>query len=287
MQILPVFATVAASYRFLVRELPTIVRLTWAPLAIAAIVQYLVARHVLNGMAAALAAGDATAGVPSGAHVAGIGVRACVELIATAIVAVPLHELVLFRERKPGAYFHVNFGPLELRFVLLALVFGAATFGVVLMSLSASDRTPMGYAPVAATITLIVALYVSLRLWPIFPIIVVKNRFDFREAWALTRGRFWSMLALGIVGMLPLILIAVVLTYPLPDFESVASAPNILAEKRLMVDAAQAWLPLRSAVDFVISILNTAIGVALISYAYKALTGHAFEETLPSPVAAR
>src|SRR3954471_16381255 len=100
MQTFSVFATIVASYRFLVRELPAIVRLTWAPLAIVAIIQYLSARHVLSAMAPQLALGDVTAGT-RGTYAGWIAFRITVEMIGTAIVAVPLHELVLFGDRKP------------------------------------------------------------------------------------------------------------------------------------------------------------------------------------------
>ena len=123
-------------------------------------------------------------------------------------------------------------------------------------------------------------IYLSVRLWPIFPIIVVTNRVELGEAWALTRGRFWWLSALGIAGMLPTVAVMVAISYALPDFESIASASGSLAEKQRMVEIAQAWQPLRSAFDFVMSIVNTAIGVALISYGYKALTGHALEAPL-------
>lgn len=52
-----------------------------------------------------------------------------------------------------------------------------------------------------------------------------------------------------------------------------------------MVEQAQAWLPLRAALDFVMAVVNTAIGVALISYGYKALTGHTIEEPSRAPAA--
>jgi hypothetical protein len=279
MQTFPVFATIVASYRFLLRELPTIVRLTWAPLAIVAIIQYLSARHVLSGMALPLALGDVTAGT-RGAYAGWIAFRIAVEMIGTAVVAVPLHELVLFGDRKPGAYLYAAFGMRELRFTLLSLAFGLTGFIGLLLIVESSGK---GYAPIIGIAAILVMLYLSTRLWPILPIIVVKNRFEVREAWELTRGRFWSMAALGIVGMLPALLLAGIISSALPDLESIA-ASHVLSEKRHMVELAQRWLPLRSALDFVLAIINTAIGVALISYGYKALTGHRFEERL-APVA--
>ena len=284
MQTFPVFATIVAAYRFLVRELPTIVRLTWAPLAIVAIIQYLSAHHVLGDMATILASGDATAGAAQGRYTGWVVFTAVLEILGTAVVAVALHELILFGERKPGTYLYVSFGARELRFVLLALAFGVGTVALVLLPLFTAGTALKGYLSLVTIVTIIVAIYLSIRLWPIFPIIVVTNEVKIADAWALTRGRFWSLAALGLVGMLPTVVAVGVINTVLPDFDAVASATASLAEKRRMVETAQTWLPLRAILDFALSIFNAAIGVALISYGYKALTGHQFEERL-TPIA--
>lgn len=286
MQTFPVFAAMGAAYRLLIRELPTVVRLTWAPLAVVAIVQYLSARYIIGEMAAALAQGDWSAGTNTDGYRGWLPLRTTIEMVGTAIVAVALHELALFGDRKRATLLYMSFGRRELRFLLLAPAFGFAIVGLMMLFLLPAGKNLMAYAGPAAAVAMIVVFYLSLRLWPIFPIIVVKNRFAFREAWTLTRGRFWSLAALGIVGMLPVLLVSWASEYALPDFQSVATASGSLGEKRRMLELAQAWLPLRSALDFTASILHTAVGVFLISYGYKALTGHTLEEPLPSPLAA-
>jgi hypothetical protein len=82
--------------------------------------------------------------------------------------------------------------------------------------------------------------------------------------------------------MLPAVLAMLAVSFVLPDHETIVATESLI-EKRQLVEFAQIWQPLRSALDFVLLILNTAIGVALISFGYKALTDHPLEE----PLAAR
>jgi hypothetical protein len=279
MQSFPVVATILASYRLIIRELPTITRLSWAPLAIVAIVKYLGARHFIGEMAAASSALDfAAAGLRSNWWTLSSSV---LEIVGAAVAAVALHEFILFGERKPETFLHLRPGPRELRFVLLAVAFGVWVVGLILLPLFAMGGTTAALLAPVTIIAIVAVIYLSVRLWPAFPIIVVTDRIAFRDAWALTKGRFWSLSALGIVGMLPTMIAIVAISYVLPDYESIASTDSLI-EKRQMVEFAQTWQPLRSALDFVLLIFNTAVGVALISFGYKALTDHPLEEPLPA-----
>jgi hypothetical protein len=279
MKSFPVFATILASYRIIIRELPIITRLSWAPLAIVAIVKYLGARHFIGEMAAASSALDfAAAGARSSWWTLSSSV---LEIVGAAIAAVALHEFILFGERKPETLLHLRPGPRELRFVLLAVAFGVWVVGLILLPLFAMGGTTAALLAPVTIIAIVAVIYLSVRLWPAFPIIVVTDRIALRDAWALTKGRFWSLAALGIVGMLPTMIAIVAISYVLPDYESIASTDSLI-EKRQMVEFAQTWQPLRSALDFVLLIFNTAVGVALISFGYKALTDHPLEEPLPA-----
>ena len=151
MQRFPVFATVVASYRFLVQELPTIVRLTWAPLAIVAIIQYLSTRHVLGQMAAASSATDLAA---AGVRYSGWTLSSAIlEIVGTAIAAVALQELILLGDRKPGAHLHASFGARERRFVLLALAFGTTTIGLLLLPMFAMGGAAKAYVSLGTTLS--------------------------------------------------------------------------------------------------------------------------------------
>ena len=238
---LPVLATVTAAYRFLAREFGTIVRLSWATLLVVALVQFLIAQTVLADMAAALASGDVGAAAAIGRHPAWLALKMTADMVGTAIVAVAIHQLILFGDRKSGQYFHIAFGRRETLFVLLALALG----------------------------------------------IVVEGRLDFTGAWAPTRGKFWSLLAVAVLGTIPIGIVALAIDSILPSFDSLMDAITGLRESRpdlavaaTAVRRAQDWLLVRAFLDFVTSIVYTAIAVALVSYSYKALTGRAPEDTL-------
>jgi len=284
---LPVLPTVTAAYRLLAREFGTIVRLSWATLLVVALVQYLIAQTVLADMAAELASGDVGAPAAIGRHPAWLALKMTADMVGTAIVAVAIHELILFGDRKSGQYFHIAFGKRETLFVLLALALGIVVVVFATVVISPFGEPTAGLAPFVATLAFFIAIYLSIRLWPILPIIVVEGRLDFTGAWVLTRRKFWSLLAVAVLGTIPIGIVALAIDSLWPSFDSLMDTITGLRESRpglavaaTAVRRAQDWLLVRAFLDFVTSIVYTAIAVALVSYSYKALTGRAPEDVL-------
>jgi hypothetical protein len=287
---LPVIATTAAAYRFLARELGTIVRLSWAALFIVAIVQYLVSRGVLAKMAAALAEGDVTAAAASGHDPLWLTLKFGADIVGAAIVAVAIHQLILFGDRKPGRYVHVAFGTREALFLLL----GGALGGIVVL-FATSVVSPFGEArigslPFLAWLAFMATIYLAIRLWPLLPMIVVAGRLDVPAAWTLTRHRFWTLLALVLLASIPLGVIALAIDSALPSFDSLMDAISGPRQGRpsaavaaAAVARAQDWLVLRVLLDFAASIVATAVMVALISFSYLMLTGRPLDRPLGRP----
>ena len=284
---LPVIATTSAAYRLVLRELPTIFRLSWAMLFIVALVQFLLARTVLAQMASALGRGDILAAAAIGRDPVWLTLKFGADAIGTAIVAVAIHELVLFADHKPGHYFHLAFGRREALFALLGAVLALIVVPFATIVISPFGEPNAGLAPFFATLAFIVGIYVSVRLWPVLPVIVVNGHIDALGAWRLTRRRFWSLLALAVLGSIPIGLVALVIDSVLPPFDSIMDAitgPRVrmpaLVDAANAVRRAQKWLPARALFDFTTSIVYTAIAVALISYAYKTLIGRRLDEPL-------
>jgi hypothetical protein len=288
---LPVIATASEAYRFLAREFATIFRLSWATLLIVALVQFLLARTVFGQMAAALAQGDVAGAAVTGRHPLWLSLKILAEMAGTAIVAVPIHQLILFGDRKDGHYFHLGFGKREALFVLLALAVGAITVLFATIVVSPFGEPTTGLAPFVAALVFVIGLYLSIRLWPVLPIIVVNGRLDLAGAWEMTRGRFWSLFALGLIGSIPIGVAALAIDSLMPSFDSLMDTITGPRERKppaataaLAVRRAQTWLPLRVLFDFVMVIIYAAVAVALISYAYKLLTGRQPHDTLtPKP----
>ena len=120
--------------------------------------------------------------------------------------------------------------------------------------------------------------------------IVVEPRLDVAGAWQLTRGRFWSLLALGLVGAIPLGILVMVIDSIWPSFDSLMDAITSVRERLPpattaagAVRRAQSWLFVRALLDLVVMIAYTALMAAIASYIYKALTGRRPDETLSPP----
>jgi hypothetical protein len=287
MRDLPALATVTASYRLLVREFPTIVRLSWATFFIVALIQYFLARNVLAQMATALARQDVVAAAAISRAPHWLALKMAADTIGTAIVAVTLHELVLFGDRKPGHYFHLAFGWREGVFAALGVGFLAVVVLFAVVVISPFGEATAGLAPFFATLLLVVAIYVYMRLWVLPPMIVVEDGVDFVAAWQLTRGRFWTLLAVLVLTFMPIGILAVAIDFVLPASDTLMDAITGSQEKvpplsRAVraVAHAQRWLPLRILFDFVLIIISTGVTVALMSYSYLALTGRSIETPL-------
>src|SRR5262245_14379671 len=288
---LPVIATTVAAYRFLARELATIVRLSWAALLIVALIQYLLARRVLADMAAALAEGDLMAAAARGHDPLWLTLKFAANIVGTAIVAVAIHQLILCGDRKQGRYVHIAFGTREAWFLLLGAVLGAVVVLFAVSVVSPFGEAKTGAAPFFAWLAFMAAIYLSIRLWPVLPLIVVAGRFDVATAWKLTRNRFWTLLTLVLLASIPLGLMALTIDSTLPSFDSLMDAitgprqgmPSAAAAAAA-VARAQDWLVLRVLLDFAASIVATAVTVALISFSYLALTGRPLDRPLVPPI---
>jgi hypothetical protein len=271
---LPVFATIAASYRFLLRDFLTVVRLAWFPLLVVAVVQYFAAQASLDALAAAGPNGaDRIIGSPYDL------VQWVVEVVVFAIVAVAIHRVILFGETRPGQYITFAFGRSEILFMILQ-VLAVVVFSVLgLASVLALGPRGMGAGDIPSVtsllslIVIIVAIvFVFVRLAPIYPIAVADNRLDFRQAWELTSGRFWRMFLVFALGMLPLgVVVAAAEGVFLAMVEkSVAGKP---VSTELAVGIARGLVVYQVAFIYVIAVIASGLGVALLCYSYKALRG--------------
>jgi len=265
---IPVFATAAAAYRFLFGDLGTILRLSWFPLLLATIIQYVAewaqrsfARSVIeNGVMVSRTDG----GVLPWAWQA---LDFLVLIVATAVVAVALHRVILFNDRHPGRWLHLSFGKVEGLFAVLPIVFFAVWYPLIFAMVVpwfGLGLLPFTYAILIGLLLLI--MVVAVRMSLIFPLTVVEGRYDFAGAWALTRGNFWRLVGLWLVVAIPMIVVALVVAYAVL-FRPLLSTGAIPA-----IDAPQ-WQLTQAVFSCVWSIISDALGVAVLSYSYKAVVG--------------
>lgn len=263
----PVFETAGHAYRFLLHEAGTILRLSWFPLVVVTIVQYLAVRAQFAAMRAAIETGGfkALSGLTTWHWQL---LSAVATIFGTAVVAVALHRVILFGQREPGRLIHLAFGKVELLFAALPII--------MLVPVSLLSLLVFGTASAPAMIPLMLVvmaalwgtvLFVFVRLSVIFPITVIEGRYQFGQAWHLTQGNFWRLVALWIVVFLPLSLVGIVITAIAAPLRPTGTSPMA------MLDLIESRLPLQMVLSLVWSLVGGALGVAALSYSYKALIG--------------
>lgn len=218
----------------LVRTQPQIVAI-WAALYLAAmVVGMVVMRPWMTAMMAfqQQAAADAAAGIktPPVLPAEWFGWLFLFELAFLVLVVIAFAAVVRAVMRPSGDRFaYLRLGMDELRLIGLLFIFGIAAvvaevvamFVIVLVSVVAALVVGQAVATVIAVILAVVlfcgAIYVEVRLSLAGALTVIRGRIVIRDAWRVTRGRFWTLF--GVYALLTIIffvftLVFVALTSP-------------------------------------------------------------------------
>jgi hypothetical protein len=276
LQKLPVFATAARAYRFMLRESETILRLSWFPFLVLSLVEYFANRAQSAAIRSAMERADAQ----STAGLSAILLWQIPVLVGTvtviSMVAVALYRVILFGERQEGRHVYFAFGVTERRFALLltAMLLPSALWAIVSVgfvdAMGSDDKTGIRSSVLIVALVLFLALFfVMIRLAPVFAITVLDNRYDFKQAWSLTRGNFWRFVAVLMLAAIPVAVATNIVVFLLGSY---GSEPF---ESALLVQAIM---------GFVWSIVYVALGVAIVSYSYKALSGRQLDEILVADI---
>ena len=217
---IPIGATIAQSYQFVLENFGRVVSVTWLAATLAAVIQVVSMQRSAAMMMAA------TAHDPS--FLAQLGVMVPLYLVLsllTCVQAVAVAELVLGR-RDGGGFLVFPFGAPLWRLVgatlqaLLAfaiMLAGIALVALVIslvtkwLSLSRLENILVGIAVV--NVMLGVVFYVELRLFfLIAPVVIDREKAAPEIAWKLTRGNFWRILLIALAIGLPLMAFKYVLS---------------------------------------------------------------------------
>ncbi|HZP20307.1 MAG TPA: hypothetical protein VFB16_08865, partial [Bauldia sp.] len=247
----------------------------WAPLLVVSIVQYFIARQQLTDAIAAVDSGNFLALAMSGAPQWQNLVAAVIAFVGGSIVAVALHRVVLFGERRPGTLVYFAFGKAELLFTILPLII------MVIFGIAAAAVMPVFYGAAAggggsvllilsALVVLVFFIFISVRFSLLWPMIVVEERYMFRDAWELSQGNFWRLFAAFLLCVLPFVVVIVLVGLIFQGMLSVNSLEELSAALRRAADL----LIVQSVINYVVTTLISGIAVAALSYAYKALRGY-------------
>jgi hypothetical protein len=197
--------------------------------------------------------------------------------LALSVVAVAVHRIILFGDRRPDQYFAFPFGKTEFTYVLMGALsiiaimtvgFGLGSATVLLVQLGGGDTSDLralveSYPFIAIPVAVLIyaaALWLTLRLtiWP--PAVVANNKLSFGEAWNLSRGN-----ALALFGLL---VASGVTFYALGG--AILDTSIDAKVKRLLEGRTN---PHIVAFEFVTQFFVATYTVAILSYAYKALKG--------------
>lgn len=294
MNTVPVSATISQAYGFLLGEIVTIVRLTWAPLLLGAGLSYFYAAPAIDG-AGAIEANPAIFLISIVAFVTGI-------MAMTALLRV-----VVFGDRMPGLYVYLQLGGAELRLILVSILlmiaFIAAMFGSTLV-LAVVGAMAVA-VPVVGLVLLLAAIvglvggliWVGVRLSLTWPAIVAENSLGVERSWALTKGHALQMLLVllatyGVCTVVTLALFSMILgsDYPAPPAfpavsDTAAKSPEavkVLAEtlskslEKWQIDLAKAlsanWFAV-SLLTLISNFVATVLWAGATGAAYHALAG--------------
>ncbi len=227
MEKLPVFRTAGRAIGFTLWNSFTIFRLAWLPFTALFAAQIGLSLFILR------IDGETLDHLPNPLTVGTILERVLafdiayfvLEAIAVAAVAVSIHRVILFGERRPGQYFNFAFGKTEFLYILMGILTALIVLAVVAAFLApfvfiATGGDPAGMFEKFAKdpeslrqtmqsgmrsgwlavffvfyfVMYIFIIYLSLRLavWP--PSVVATNRISPSEPWQLTRGNVWRLI---------------------------------------------------------------------------------------------
>jgi hypothetical protein len=307
MHALPIFGITGRSLSFVVANIFSLFRLCWLPLAMLIATTY--------GMAYAIV--EVSPGVTektvmdARAFMFATLTELVLNGIVFSVIAVNVHRIILFNDRRPDVYFAFPFGRTELLYVLMGVltyVFLALLIGVIgLIYFTLLRMAPTGAALVVAAmveaatdaapkespwlsalfiITFIVGyilgiwLMLRLTVWP--PAVVANNRLSLGEALRLSKGRVFALLGLMIASSLAYLsvffLFALVIAFAasasgdIKGWMEIFSANGLLSKTVLMMSG-KTVNPNAILFEFFYILTATAYTVAILSFAYKALKG--------------
>lgn len=229
---LPVFQTFRNALGFALGSYFTVLRLAWLPFTLFLIAQFAIANAV--GLAAMQSPTPLAIFNRLGDLLYVQAVLWVLQLIVLAAIAVSIHRVILFGDRRPGVYFNFRFGGTEFVYAAMAILWALmvlfillAAIAPVILILSQGDlpgfitriqevvrdwpkdadqiaKNIGAFAGIWVSYTAgwLTILYVSLRLcvWP--PSVVATNRLSPAEPWGLTRGNVARLLGLFVLTIL-------------------------------------------------------------------------------------
>ncbi|MDP6804563.1 MAG: hypothetical protein QF902_04430 [Rhodospirillales bacterium] len=188
-------------------------------------------------------------------------------LVAAAFLtmfAVAWHRHCLVAGERPSVRNTLRWGARQTRFLLTAiglavLVMISTTAVVVVWVVLSPSGASVSVLP-AALMALVLSSYLYARFSVLFPATALDRTMGVRDAWAMTKGNGWRLLAIVLMAMIPASVAATIVQLILSGL-AVAVGLEAALTANLLV----------ALVDQTFTLTGTALGVTALSIAYRAL----------------
>lgn len=237
------------------------------------------------------------------------------QALVIAAVAVSIHRVILFGDKREGSMLNFSFGRTEFMYMLMAAamsIFVLAILTSVLLPavyIVADGNLPgffdgfrrfpdnvtelvrsggFGLLGVAYVLAWILVIYVSIRLavWP--PSVVATGSLSPAEPWSLMRGNVLRFIGLVMLcGIVLWILLAgtAIAIFSQGGFESIKALQSLdhqdpVELQQHMRERMMPFLPVFYIVVLLLYTFVISFSIALISYSYKALKGYGANDTV-------
>jgi hypothetical protein len=325
---LPVFSTFGNALGFAFGSFLTCLRLAWLPVTLLFVTQQAVEWLLLGDMLARMP--DLKAMEHENPLVAFKVIVAMwqqmaplqialmlLQALVIAAVAVSIHRVILFGDRREGSLLNFSFGKTEFMYMLMAAamsIFVLAILASVLLPavyIVADGNLPgfiegfrrfpdnvtelvrsggFGLLGIAYLLAWILVIYVSIRLavWP--PSVVATGSLSPAEPWSLMRGNVWrfiGLVALCVIVLWILMAGTAIAIFSQGGFESIKALQSLDHQepREIQQHVREQMMPLLPVFYLIVLLLYTFVisfSIALISYSYKALKGYGVNEVVPA-----
>lgn len=218
---LPVFATVAATYRCVVSNIGALVKIAWLPMLLVAGLSFLNLQYTLGVLE--------NPALPSSFDIA----RQFVTNVALALVFVPFatawHRRAILREDLSSTVIGVKAGAAELKYCIygiavsvLALLVAAALS--VLVGVVSSVAQSQALAWIGSLAVFVTCVFIFIRLCLIFPAAAISAPARLKDSWRATSGSVWRIFFVYLFAHLPVIVVGFLVQFNFFGAEAVQHA---------------------------------------------------------------
>ena len=184
-----------------------------------------------------------------------------------------IYRLVL----RPGekGFLHLRFGRDELRLTgvnLLLFAFGMICLTAELAAVAAAEQQG-GIGAVAALVLPIITVWLGVRLSLATPMTFALHRFAIADAWAMSRGKFWSLLGMIVLAVIFYVMVWVLISIIGMALIAVAGGADALDNIRSLTGAAIVSVALYVFLQLILQVIQLVMLYAPFAVAYQQVHG--------------